>query len=296
MKIVHWIILGFVIVLATWFIYQTREIHPRIDTTIDLNWRFTMGDPSGASLPGYNDSNWRFLSLPHDWMIEQTVEQNNPSGTAGGFYQGGIGWYRKTIDLSEYNNKEQFYLLFEGVMMNADVFFNGTHLGRQSYGYSSFYHDISELVRQDTLNVIAVRTDCSKLPMDRWYSGVGIYRHVRLITTSALHTQVWGEAVSSVIDSQGRASLDISLEFLNNSRKNQRFEVWYDIVGPDGNLVADGRSSEYLERESSGRATRSFIIEDPLTRVARSVYSALLPDGQEQKAGSCKHSARHPDG
>ncbi|MCK5694384.1 MAG: glycoside hydrolase family 2, partial [Bacteroidales bacterium] len=140
MKIVHWIILGFVIVLATWFIYQTREIHPRIDTTIDLNWRFTMGDPSGASLPGYNDSNWRFLSLPHDWMIEQTVEQNNPSGTAGGFYQGGIGWYRKTIDLSEYNNKEQFYLLFEGVMMNADVFFNGTHLGRQSYGYSSFYH------------------------------------------------------------------------------------------------------------------------------------------------------------
>ena len=127
-----------------------------------------MGDPSGASLPGYNDSNWRFLSLPHDWMIEQTVEQDNPSGTAGGFYKGGTGWYRKTIDLSEYNNKEQFYLLFEGVMMNADVFFNGTHLGRQSYGYSSFYHDISELVRQDTLNVIAVRTDCSKLPMDRW--------------------------------------------------------------------------------------------------------------------------------
>ena len=264
MKIVHWIILGFVIVLATWFIYQTREIHPRIDTTIDLNWRFTMGDPSGASLPGYNDSNWRFLSLPHDWMIEQTVEQNNPSGTAGGFYQGGIGWYRKTIDLSEYNNKEQFYLLFEGVMMNADVFFNGTHLGRQSYGYSSFYHDISELVRQDTLNVIAVRTDCSKLPMDRWYSGGGIYRHVRLIATNPLHTQVWGEAVSSVIDSQGQASLDISLEFLNNSRKNQRFEVWYDILGPDGNLVADGRSSEYLERESSGRATKSFIIEDPL--------------------------------
>jgi beta-galactosidase len=263
MKIVHWIVLGFVIVLATWFIYQTREIHPRIDTTIDLNWRFTMGDPSGASLPGYNDSNWRFLSLPHDWMIEQTVEQDNPSGTAGGFYKGGIGWYRKTIDLSEYNNKEQFYLLFEGVMMNADVFFNGTHLGRQSYGYSSFYHDISELVRQDTLNVIAVRTDCSKLPMDRWYSGGGIYRHVRLIATNALHTQVWGEAVSSVIDSQGRASVDVSLEFLNNSRKNQRFEVLYDILGPDGNLVADGRSSEYLERESSGRATRSFIIEDP---------------------------------
>ena len=272
MKIVHWIILGLVIVLATWFIYQTRDTRPRIDTTIDLNWRFIQGDPNGASQPGYNDSNWKYLSLPHDWMVEQVVKQENPSGTAGGFYAGGIGWYRKTMDLSEYKNKEQFYLLFEGVMMNADVFFNGTHLGRQAYGYSSFYHDITELVRKDTLNVIAVRTDCSKLPMDRWYSGGGIYRHVRLIATSSLHMQIWGEAVSSVIDSSGQARLDIALDFLNNSRKNRRFEVWYDIVGPGGKLVADGKSSEYVDQESSGRATQSFIIEDPL------LWSPETPD------------------
>lgn len=263
MKVIHWIILGVVIVLTTWVIYQTRELQPRVDTTIDLNWRFTLGDPSGASLPAYNDSKWRYLSLPHDWMVEQPVERDNPSGTAGGFYPGGIGWYRKTIDLSEYENKEQFYLLFEGVMMNADVYFNGTHLGKQVYGYSSFYHDISKLVRLDTLNVIAVRTDCTILPRDRWYSGGGIYRHVRLITTSSLHMQVWGEAVSSVIDSSGRANLDISLEFMNNSRKERRFEVWYDIVGPDGKLVADGKSSKHLDRESSGRTSRSFTIEDP---------------------------------
>lgn len=263
MKAVHWIILAFVIFLATWFIYQTRETQPRIDTTIDLNWKFTMGDPVGASQPGYNDSNWRFQSLPHDWMIEQTVEENNPSGTAGGFYPGGVGWYRKTIDLSEYDNKEQFYLLFEGVMRNADVYFNGSHLGKQAYGYSSFYYDISELIRQDTLNVIAVRTDCSKMPVDRWYSGGGIYRHVRLITTSSLHMQIWGEAVSSTIDSSGQAKVDIALELKNNSRKNRRFEIWYDIVGPDGNLVADGKSSEYLDRKSEGRTSRSFTIEDP---------------------------------
>ncbi len=264
MRIIHWIVLALVIFLATWFIYQTRETQPRIDTTIDLNWKFNLGDPAGASQPGYNDSNWRFLSLPHDWMIEQPVEENNPSGTAGGFYPGGVGWYRKTIDLSEYDNKEQFYLLFEGVMRNADVYFNGSHLGKQAYGYSSFYYDISELVRQDTVNVIAVRTDCSNVPVDRWYSGGGIYRHVRLITTSSLHMQVWGEAVSSTIDSSGRARLDIALEFKNNSRKNRRFEIWYDIVGPDGKLVADGKSSEYLDRKSEGRSSRSFTIEDPL--------------------------------
>jgi len=182
-------------------------------------------------------------------------------------------------------------------MRNADVYFNGTHLGRQAYGYSSFYHDISELVRQDTLNVIAVRTDCSMMPVDRWYSGGGIYRHVRLITTNSLHMKVWGEAVSSVIDSSGKAKLDIALEFKNNSRKNRRFEVWYDIVGPEGNLVADGKSTEYLDRESEGRTTRTFTIDDPVLWSPDSpdlytVHCFVMDRNNKLDAVSIKHGIR----
>lgn len=263
MKVIHWIILGMVVALTTLFIYKTKEVHPRVDTNIDMNWKFTMGDPSGAYRTGYNDTDWRFLSLPHDWMIEQTVDKENPSGTAGGFYTGGIGWYRKSIDLSEYENKEQFYLLFEGVMMNADIYFNGIHLGKQIYGYSSFYHDISDLVRLDTLNVIAVRTDCSNLPRDRWYSGGGIYRHVRLIATSSTHLPIWGESVSSVIDSNGTASLDISVEVLNNGRKNQRYEMRYDVVDSSGKLVANGNSLGSVEPGARGISTQKLTIDDP---------------------------------
>ncbi len=265
MKLFHWIILGLVIFLAVLVVYRTLETEPRVDTLLDLNWKFILDDPADASLPGYDDSEWRYLSLPHDWMIEQKVNRENPSGTAGGFYPGGIGWYRKALDLTEYENAEQFYLLFEGVMRNADVYFNGTHLGKQEYGYSSFYHDISELVRMDTLNIIAVRTDCSNLPVDSWYSGGGIYRHVRLITTSSLHIQMWGEVVSSVREQSGSARLDISIDIKNNDRKERRFEVGYDILGPDGRLVADGKSSEYLDRYSDGTVTKSFTIEDPLS-------------------------------
>lgn len=264
MKLFHWIILGLVIFLAILVVYRTMETEPRVETAIDLNWKFILDDPADAFLPGYDDSEWRYLSLPHDWMIEQKADRENASGKAGGFYPGGIGWYRKALDLTEYGNAEQFYLLFEGVMRNADVYFNGTHLGKQEYGYASFYHDISELVRMDTLNIIAVRTDCSKLPVDGWYSGGGIYRHVRLITTSSLHMQVWGEAVSSVIEQSGSARLDISIDIKNNGRKERRFEVGYDILGPDGRLVADGKSSEYLDRYSDGRIRKSFTIEDPL--------------------------------
>ena len=297
MKAVHWIILGLVIAMTTWFVYRTNEAEPRVDTNINLNWRFIQDDPNGASLPGYNDTNWRYLSLPHDWMIEQKAKEDNLSGKAGGFYPGGIAWYRKVLDLSEYDKKEQFYLLFEGVMRNSDVFFNGTHLGRQDYGYSSFYYDISELVRHDTLNVIAVRTDCSKQPVDRWYSGGGIYRHVRLITTSSLHMQVWGEAASSVLESDGRARLDISLDIMNKGRKDRRFEILYDIVGPDGDLVADGRSSEFIEGESSSQATRSFYIEDPRlwspeTPTLYTVHCHLMDKSKKLDHVSIQHGIR----
>jgi beta-galactosidase len=263
MKAVHWVILSFAFILATWFIYKTRETQPRVETTIDLNWKFMLGDEVDAQEPGFDDSGWRYLSLPHDWMIEQTVSKKNPSGTAGGYYPEGSAWYRKTLDLAEFENMDQFYLLFEGVQMNADIYLNGEHLRKQIYGYSSFYHDITSLVRRDTLNVIAVRTDCGNLPVDRWYSGGGIYRHVKLIATNSLHIPVWGSSVTSLIHPSGSAQVSVSLEVKNNGKKAQRFQVRYDVVDPGGRIVAEGQSTEYIEGSATGVTQMTFTIEKP---------------------------------
>lgn len=263
MKTIHWIVLGLVVIVSTWFIYKTRETQARIDTYIDLNWKFMLGDQAGAEAPDYDDSDWSFLSLPHDWMIEQPVNKNNPSGTAGGYYPEGIAWYRKILDLEEYKDMEQFYLLFEGVQMNSDIYLNGTHLGRQIYAYSSFYHDISSLIRRDTLNVIAVRTDCSNLPVDRWYSGGGIYRHVSLIASNSLHIPIWGSTVSSTIDPGGKAEVAVSLEVKNNGKKAQRFEVRFDVVDPGGRIVAQGQTIEFIESSETGQTEKTFTIDEP---------------------------------
>ncbi len=263
MKAIHWVILSFAFILAFWFIYKTRETTPRVETTIDLNWRFLLGNSVGAEAPEFDDSDWRYLSLPHDWMIEQPVHSENPSGTAGGFYPEGIAWYRKTIDLNEFEDMDQFYLLFEGVQMNADVFLNGEHLGKQIYGYSSFYHDITSLIRRDTLNVIAVKTDCSNLPVDRWYSGGGIYRHVKLIATNSLHIPVWGNVVNSVIEPSGSAELTVSLDVKNNGRKAQRYGIRFDVVDPGGRIVAEGQSTEYIEGSGTGITQKTFTIDKP---------------------------------
>jgi len=86
MKVAHWIVLGITLFAATWFVYRTRDTQARVESSIDLNWHFIQGDPNGAQEPGYDDSQWRFVSVPHDWMIEQPVNASNPSGPAGGFY------------------------------------------------------------------------------------------------------------------------------------------------------------------------------------------------------------------
>lgn len=263
MKAAHWIILSLTLIISIWFVYRTRDVEPRLESYIDLNWRFSLGDPDGAEQPAYNDSKWRYVSVPHDWMIEQPVNKSNPSGIAGGYYPGGIGWYRKSLDLSTFEDQEQFFLLFEGVYRNADIYFNGEHLGHHAYGYTSFYFDISGLVRKDTLNIIAVRTDCSKMPHDRWYSGAGIFRPVKLIATSTLFTPPWGNWVRSSIDSTGKAKIRVATEIRNEDRRGRRYEVRYDIVGPRGRLAAEAQSTHFLEGDFADTIEQEFEIEKP---------------------------------
>ncbi|NQZ59689.1 MAG: hypothetical protein HRT88_19735, partial [Lentisphaeraceae bacterium] len=36
----------------------------------DADWMFLLGDAKGAQAPGYKDTSWRKLNLPHDWAFE----------------------------------------------------------------------------------------------------------------------------------------------------------------------------------------------------------------------------------
>ena len=40
------------------------------DRLFDADWRFLRADAPGAEAPGFDDSAWRALDLPHDWSIE----------------------------------------------------------------------------------------------------------------------------------------------------------------------------------------------------------------------------------
>ena len=59
------------------------------------NWKFYMGDASGAQDPGFNDSGWEQVNLPHDYSIEQ--EYTKSGEAESGYLLGGTGCTEKVL-------------------------------------------------------------------------------------------------------------------------------------------------------------------------------------------------------
>jgi beta-galactosidase len=175
----------------------------------DNDWKLFLGDSPSASTIDFDDKSWRTLDLPHDWSIEGTVDKNNPMGNDGGYFPAGIGWYRKTFIVPESWKGKHVSIYFEGVYMNSEVFINGKSLGIYPYGYSSFSYDLTPYLKFNDENVLSVRVDNSKQKNCRWYSGLGIYRHVWMVVTDPIHVAQWGVTVTTPDVSSEKATVQI---------------------------------------------------------------------------------------
>jgi beta-galactosidase len=208
---------------------QTRTVTP-----LDAAWRFTQSDPAGASEASFDDKGWQTVDLPHDWSIAGPVAAENKSGQGGGYFPTGIAWYRKTIPAPAAH--KETWIAFDGVMANSDVFCNGKLLGHRPYGYVSFHYDLTGCLHAGA-NSIAVRTDTSQQPASRWYTGSGINRHVRLISTNAVHIAPWGTFVTTPKVSPDSATVHVRTTVQNDSDKPANVTLTISLQLPNGRFV-----------------------------------------------------------
>ena len=219
----------------------------RLRESADFDWRFFKGDAPGAQQPGFDDTAWRQLNLPHDWSIEAAFGQNEPTGGSGGYLPTGVGWYRKTFTLSDAVLGRKISMEFDGVYQNSEVWLNGALLGRQPYGYTSFAYDLTPHLRlSGEPNVLAVRVDNSAQPNSRWYSGSGIYRHVWLTATDSVHVARWGTYVTTPKVSAEAATVRIRTRLLNEEPAEFKVTLASEIVDADGKVVATTQSAETI--------------------------------------------------
>jgi beta-galactosidase len=230
-----WLILIFI--FASIRISAQTEL--KRNNLFDFNWRFHKGGALGAEEPSFDDSSWRVVDLPHDWSIEDLPGTSSPfnmdaiSQVNGGFTTGGTGWYRKTFTIPKNLSDNQFFIMFEGVYMNADVWINGEFLGNHPYGYTSFWFDISGKIKIEKENVLTVKVK-NEGENSRWYSGSGIYRHVWLNVVSPVHITTWGTYITTPKVTQEEAIINIKTSVVNQNQKVSKITLVTKIFDTKG--------------------------------------------------------------
>ena len=211
---------------------EIQLIHIGRDQLFSNDWLFLEEDVQDGSLIEFNDSNWKRVDLPHDYMIHHdfTLQAEAESG----FLLGGIGWYRKHFTVDESLKEKQFILRFEGIYMNADIYLNGNHLGFHPNGYTSFSVDLTEDLLFKEENVLAIRVDATT-PNSRWYSGAGIYRDVYLSVLEPTHFEKEETLIVST-NKEDSFSTKVHLQ-LSNSNPKQSFTIQGKLYNQNRELL-----------------------------------------------------------
>ncbi len=244
---------------------------------LDRDWKFFLGNLApqnetdgwggakaraysfGATAADLDDSKWRSVTLPHDFVMEGDYTRKNAGKAdmqkipemesidsrhfAGGSLEGGIAWYRKRFTLADVAADKRVFLHFGGVYRNCTVYLNEYLVGSHKSGYTGFSRDITDFVNFGGENVLAVRVDATGRE-GWWYEGGGIYRHVWLEVKEAVYIEESGVFVQSEVDYENKkATLHISTEVANRTIAEQTVTVESVIKDGDGAVVGSNRTT-----------------------------------------------------
>ncbi len=222
---------------------QVRQVED-----INFGWRFHAGNLSEAVAPDFDDSSWRVVDLPHDYQIEQPwiapaadekadntdVAANIKSRLSSrGFKEMGQGWYRYHFTPADSLKGRRVLIDFGGMMYVGDVYLNGQRVGGTDYGYVGFEVDVTRQLKWGEENLLAVCTDTRDPGNSRWYTGGGLFRGVKLVTTPL---DLYFERHPLYITTRENRFVNISAEVTNRSR-DKEVSVRVKVYDADGKLV-----------------------------------------------------------
>jgi beta-galactosidase len=228
---------------------------PRKILMLDEYWKFINEDVWDASLPDLDNSGWETVSVPYDWAIGKPFDMNidwqetkgRPvTGLTGALPTFGVGWYRRAIFIPEEDEGKRVFVEFDGVMSLPEVFLNGGYIGEWKYGYSSFSLELTDHVKFGQENLLAVCVE-NRTASARWYTGAGIYRNVRLVTTEPVHVAHWGTYITTPEVSSISGTVSIQTKLRNQSGSDTRIELVTEIMDPAGKKVSSVLSKKSMD-------------------------------------------------
>ena len=213
------------------------SIGAKTDITINNNWQFHKGELK--NIDQSESITWETVNLPHCYNNQDIYDDES------GYYRGET-WYRKQLKfpLSGHN----YFLHFEGVNQEAEIYVNNQLAGTHKGGYTGFTIPISSFLKEDG-NTILVKVnnrfneDIPTLSADFSFLG-GIYRDVHLITSQSAHF-AFNQYGSSGIYlttpevSEETAKVRVKAVLQNESGKMQEVQLEVTIKDAAGLVVSE---------------------------------------------------------
>ena len=221
------------------------------------------GEPSD---PAFNDSSWRTVHLPFDYVVEQAF--TNTANAGHGSLPTPPSWFRKTFVLPTGDRGKRLWIDFDGIYRDAHVYLNGQDLGEHQSGYTPFRCDISKAAHYGGKNVLAVYVNPRHFE-GWWYEGGGIYRHVWLNAANPLHVAPWGSFVTSVLSEPrpggpvAPAVVTISTK-LDNAGAASACHLVSTVLDESGAVVGKASSLVTVPGDGSQTVSQQVTVTSPL--------------------------------
>jgi beta-galactosidase len=224
----------------------------RLMLSLNPSWRFKHQETPGAGVepeflgaaqPGYNDSSWETVVVPHTW----DATADNPFCVTNHFR--GLAWYRREVEIPDSWRRRRVWIEFKAVFQVADVYVNGHHVGQHVGGFTGFGFDITDHLKFDASNLIAVHVNDVLVPTiapanETNVPGYGgIYRSVSLVAIDLLHVERNGTWVTTE-PAGNEVNVRVRTWIQNQSGEQRDFRL--------ESLIQDARGRTAGKLEASG--------------------------------------------
>lgn len=222
----------------------------------------------------FDDSAWKSINLPHTWNAIDGADGWSGVDEGGEHYYRGLGGYRKKFTISESIDGKRVYIEFEGANTVTEVFINGVFAGRHEGGYAAFRFDITELLKRDSENVIAVKVN--NAPTDYiapitnqgdFTKMGGIYRDVKLIILPEVHIDLMDFGSSGVYITpkikEGCADIGVLVRLANDGGSSKTVNVTVDILDAQGGTVGSSGGKAAVPAGGNSDYNTSIALDNP---------------------------------
>ncbi|MCU1528161.1 MAG: glycoside hydrolase family 2 sugar binding [Frondihabitans sp.] len=201
------------------------------------------------------------VTLPHDAMIGFERDSVTGEGPSTAFFPGGVVEYQKSFIAPDLWAQRRVTLEFDGVHRDAMVYVNDEYAGQWKNGYSTFRIPLDAHLHYGEENVVRVEARAHR--DSRWYTGLGIYRDVRMVVTPLAHIVEHEVRITTPDVDDELALVSVTIPLLNDGPTTRRLNVDLHIRDQGGALLVSARSTASVAPGEETRLVQRIFLREP---------------------------------